>query len=224
MSDSVVTKRESEPPKANTQFSGGPTANRPSNAPRWLHYFDTDLGHDVVWDGTSWRLGPVGPVGDRGVQGAVSSVDITGNGVGVGLLGSYYNNVDLSGVPVATQYGNINLSWIDGGPTPIVGFNPYSVSARWEGYIQIPVSGAYIFSTLSDDGIRFYVNSVLAINNWSSHGTTLDTSPVFNFLAGQQVPVKLEWFQGPGGPAVIVLQWSYPGQTTQVVPVSVMGT
>lgn len=222
MSDAVVTKRESESPKSNAQFSGGPTANRPSNAPRWLHYFDTDLGHDVVWDGSVWRLGPVGPAGPIGPQGDVSSLDGVEGGVGVGLLGSFYNNMDLAGTPVATQYSNVDLFWIAPELPPIPGLNPEHISARWEGYVQIPVSGDYVFSTYSDDGVRLYVNSILAINNWSHHGTTLDSSPVFNFSAGQQVPLKLEWFQGPEY-AVIRLQWAYPGQASTVIPIEVLG-
>ena len=32
------------------------------------------------------------------------------------------------------------------------------MNCRWEGYIKIPITGKYIFTTLSDDGNALYVN------------------------------------------------------------------
>jgi hypothetical protein len=223
MSDAIVTKRLAEPARTTEQFSGGPTANRPASPARWLHYFDTDLGHDVVWSGTQWLLGPVGPIGTVGLVGHLASPDITGNGIGIGLFGTYYNNITLSNPVAATQYGAVDLAWPDGGPNPVPGVNPYSCSARWTGVVQIPVTGPITFSTLSDDGVRLYLNGILVINNWTAHGTTQDIAPPFNFTQGQLVPLVVEWYQGPGGPATIVLQWSYPGQPTQTVPLAVLG-
>ena len=69
MSDAIFTTRQSEPAKALEQFSGGPTSNRPSNAAKWLHYFDTDLGFTVVWDGSRWSTGATGLRGATGIQG-----------------------------------------------------------------------------------------------------------------------------------------------------------
>jgi hypothetical protein len=73
MSEAIFTTRQAEPPKTPQQYSGGPTANRPANAELWLHYFDTDLGYTVVWDGSRWRTGAVGPTGATGAQGAAGT-------------------------------------------------------------------------------------------------------------------------------------------------------
>lgn len=222
MSDAIFTTRQTEPPKAKQQFSGGPTANRPPSPARWLHYFDTDLNYDVVWDGTQWRPGTAGPAGPQGIQGAVSSVDITGSGFGVGLIGNFFANTTLSGSPALTLYQGVNLHWADGGPTPNPAIPAYSVSGRWTGVIQAPITGALTFSTLSDDGIRLWLDNVLVINNWTEHAESTDTAPTFHYLSGQQIQVKLEWFQGPAGPATMKLFWTYPGQPTTIVPLSRM--
>jgi len=29
---------------------------------------------------------------------------------------------------------------------------------RWEGYLKVPVTGTYKFTTISDDGNEFYIN------------------------------------------------------------------
>lgn len=213
MSDAIFTTRQSEPAKAQQQFSGGPTSNRPSNAARWLHYFDTDLGFTVVWDGSRWRTGTPGPRGSTGPIGNVASVDITGGGYGIGLVGTYYGNTTLTGTPTQVRYENVNI------PLGVPGIQ----SARWIGYILIPVSGGFTFSTMSADGVRLYVNNILLINNWTNHASSLDVAPTFAYVAGDQVKVVVEWYNAGFDPAQMQLQWDYPGQATQVVPISAMG-
>jgi hypothetical protein len=63
-------------PNANTDSAilnlagGGPTSQRPGNPPLWFHYFDLDLGKDVVWNGTDWIVTTSGPQGIQGAQGS----------------------------------------------------------------------------------------------------------------------------------------------------------
>ena len=49
-------------------------------------------------------------------------------------------------------------------------------SVRWTGKVQAPVTGTYRFSTVSDDGIRLWVNGQQVINNWTDHAATTNTS------------------------------------------------
>ena len=37
-------------------------------------------------------------------------------------------------------------------------------------------TGSYTFQTLSDDGVRLWVNGTQVINNWTGHAPTVDTS------------------------------------------------
>jgi len=49
---------------------GGSTSQRPTNPPLWFHYYDLDLGRDVIWNGTDWIITVGGPQGFQGAQGS----------------------------------------------------------------------------------------------------------------------------------------------------------
>jgi|GEM_PF-656371 len=136
-----------------------------------------------------------------------------------GLTAQYWNNVDFAGTPVASQVEpNVNYPYSTGGFGPS-GVYPTAYSTRWTGYIIAPVSGNYTFKTLSDDGIRLWINGNLVLNDWSNHVTATDSSGLVNLTAGQIYPINLEYYQGLGGTQA-QLEWSYPGQSTQIIPAS----
>jgi hypothetical protein len=83
------------------------------------------------------------------------------------------------------------------------------------------VTGTYYFSTVSDDGVRLMLGDQLLIDNWTDHGPTTDTSYGIWLQAGQRYPIRVNYYEKGGG-AVIQLQWSYPGQSTEVVPQSAL--
>ena len=92
-------------------------------------------------------------------------------------------------------------------------------SARWTGTITIPTTGSYRFRTVSDDGVRLWIDGTQRINSWTNHSATNDTTTTLNFTAGQRVAVTLEYFEN-GGNAVMRLQWRPPGTTGYVaIPV-----
>lgn len=49
---------------------GGSTSQRPTSPPLWFHYYDLDLGRDVIWNGTDWIITVGGPQGFQGAQGS----------------------------------------------------------------------------------------------------------------------------------------------------------
>jgi MSHA biogenesis protein MshQ len=55
---------------------------------------------------------------------------------------------------------------------------------------------------------------VQVINNWTDHAAIANSVTV-NLVAGQQVPVRLEYYE-KGGNAVIQLRWLTPGNSTYV--------
>jgi len=81
------------------------------------------------------------------------------------------------------------------------------------------VSGQYRFSTVSDDGIRLWVNGQQVINNWTDHSAATNTSAAITLTAGVKYTITLEYYER-GGDATARLQWSYPGQATQTIPQS----
>ncbi len=133
---------------------------------------------------------------------------------GTGLTGLYYDNKDFTALRVTRTDPTVNFSWGSGAPAAGMGADTFS--ARWTGSIQAPFSGTYTFHTVSDDGIRLWVNGQLVVNNWSLHAPTENSGSIV-LTAGQKAPLKLEYFEHTGG-ATAQLLWSGPGISKQVVP------
>ncbi len=125
-----------------------------------------------------------------------------------GLRGEYFNNLTLAGSAALVRSEVVDFGWGGGSPGPGIGSNNFSV--RWTGSVQATTSGAYRFRTVSDDGVRLWVNGVQVINNWSDHAATTNTSGVVNLVAGQRVSIRLEYYER-GGQAVMRLRWLPPG-------------
>lgn len=89
-------------------------------------------------------------------------------------------------------------------------------AARWTGRIDPPQTGRYRLTTVSDDGVRLWVDGRLLVDNWTDHGSTEDEGSI-DLSAGRPVDVRLEYYQGSGG-AVIRLRWSRPDGTTETIP------
>jgi hypothetical protein len=54
--------------------------------------------------------------------------------------------------------------------------------------------GEYTLRTLSDDGIRVWIDGALVIDDWKPHETSLDFAP----LAGGHHDIRVQYFQGDG--------------------------
>jgi hypothetical protein len=139
-----------------------------------------------------------------------------------GLKGQYYNDATTGtthfGTLVLTRVDStVNFAW--GAASPATGVTANNFSVRWTGQVQAPVSGSYRFSTVSDDGIRLTVNGQQVINNWTDHSSTTNTGTAITLTAGVKYTITLEYYE-KGGDATAKLQWSYPGQATQIIPQS----
>jgi hypothetical protein len=137
--------------------------------------------------------------------------------VGTGLRAEYFNNTTLSPPSALSRVdATIDFGWGDGSPaTGTIGINNFSV--RWTGQVEAPVTGNYTFTTVSDDGVRLWVNGNPVINNWSVHAPATDNSSSIALTAGQRYDIRLEYFEQGGG-AEARLRWAYPGQSQQVIP------
>lgn len=126
-----------------------------------------------------------------------------------GLIGDYYNGIALAGGVVNSRVdGPINFDWGSGSPG-VTGIGANLFSIQWNGWVRATETGSYQFRTLSDDGVRLYVDGNLVINNWTDHAVTTDTSGSVTLNAGQIYPVVLEFYEN-GGLAEIRLQWQTP--------------
>jgi len=86
--------------------------------------------------------------------------------------------------------------------------------------LNVPVSGGYWISTLSDDGVRLWIGDKLLISNWTTHGTVKDSAYI-ELTAGKNYPLKLEYFQGLGG-AQLQLNWTTPANIAETIPISAL--
>jgi len=145
------------------------------------------------------------------------SAATSGSNNGTGLRAQYYNNMGLTGNLVLSRTdATVDFNW---GGSPGPGVNSDGFSVRWDGQVEAPVSGSYTFSTVSDDGVRLWVNGVRVLNNWTNHGPTVDTGTALTLVAGTRYRIVMEFFENGGG-AEARLRWSYPGQATVTVPQS----
>jgi MSHA biogenesis protein MshQ len=136
-------------------------------------------------------------------------------GISSGITGNYYNNRTLTEPSTASRNdAPIDFNWGGAAPGPS-GINADNFSTRWTGYVRVTQSGAYRFQTVSDDGVRLYVNGNLVINNWSDHSAATDTSADVVLAAGQTYTLVLEYYENAGD-AVMRLLWRLPGASSYV--------
>lgn len=150
--------------------------------------------------------------------GAEESAAPTNSGTGTGLTGQYFNRTTVSGTVRLTRVENIDFAWGTAAPGPNVRSDNFSV--RWTGHVEAPATGTYRFQTVSDDGVRLWVNGIQLINNWTAHGPTTDTSGMINLVAGTRYTITVEYYEATGG-SEIRLRWLTPGNNSySIIPAS----
>lgn len=141
----------------------------------------------------------------------------------VALQGSYYNNKNASGTVAATRADtNINFNWVAAAPG-VGGLGADAWSVRWDGTLRAIKTGNYRFRTITDDGVRLYVNGVQIINDWNSHVATTNTSTDVYLVAGRKYTVQMDYFDDAFD-ASAVLSWLQPGATEYALIPSVIGS
>jgi len=139
-------------------------------------------------------------------------------GNGTGLFGAYYDGLqDPAGTPTATELDpQIDFTW--NGYSPIAGVAGSNWAGQWTGQIQAMTTGTYTLKTLSDDGVRVFIDGNMIIDDYTNHAPTYDYG-TYNFVAGQKYNITIKYFQGSGG-SVLQLFWAAPGIPYQLVPTS----
>jgi hypothetical protein len=147
-------------------------------------------------------------------QGTILNDDVQSGSSG--LLGNYFNGINLTG-PAGTRVDpTINFA-PDWGSKPagtsVTADDNYSV--RWTGFVQTSTAGSWTFYTRSNDGVRLWIDNVLVINNWTNH-TVVENAATISLTAGWHT-IRLEYFQ-QGGVAVISLSFRGPEQVKTIIP------
>lgn len=139
-----------------------------------------------------------------------------------GLVGEYFqdtgdgaNRKYFSEHKLTRVDSTIKFDWGWAKPHPDLEADRFSV--RWKGWIKTRAAGAYEFSTVSDDGVRLWINGQLMIENWNVHSATTDKSSPLWLDAERFYPICLEYYEQEHW-AQLVLSWSGPGWTTETIP------
>lgn len=143
---------------------------------------------------------------------------------GTGFRAKYYNLT--GGVPpdIATQ-GELVLERVDSqinfyytaGSSPAPGVNEVHATV-WEAQLKFPYTETITFTFTRDNGMRFYINNVLLIDQWTND-TNVNFTTTYAATANVPFTVRLEYFNG-GGPGSISMAWSSPSRPQQIVPKS----
>jgi len=106
----------------------------------------------------------------------------------------YFDNQDLSGDPaLVLDERAISHDWGNGSPAPSLPVDHFS--ARWTRQFKL-VPGRYRFRFKVDDGLRFYVDDELKIDQWHpAWGETYDVEVDLP----EDPDLRIEYYEGGGG-------------------------
>ncbi|UKS29221.1 PA14 domain-containing protein [Paenibacillus sp. HWE-109] len=131
-----------------------------------------------------------------------------------GLRGEYYDNKDLTALKEVREDRKIDFNWSNAAPFPSMQADTFSV--RWTGKLKPKYTENYQISTLSDDGIRVWVNGELVIDSWFNQ-SWVERKGSIALQAGVPVDFKVEYYDNTNG-AVAKVSWESQSQTKQLIP------
>jgi beta-glucosidase len=126
---------------------------------------------------------------------------------GSGMKAEYFRNTKPEGTPALTRVDStVYFMWENDPPAPGIDKDNYAV--RWTGSLTPPLTRKYTFFTASDDGVRLFIDGKKLIDNWSDHGTMVDSVKI-GLIAGKSYDMKVEYYER-AGEAVLLLGWDLP--------------
>ena len=119
--------------------------------------------------------------------------------------GEYWNNLNLSGPPVATDTSDVlDFDWGQGPPAS--GVREKNWSTRWSGLIEVREAGIYRFAAYSDSGVRLLIDGTSIIDQWTTYSEPARAYHDVPLLPGEHSLV-LEYFHRKGR-ALLSLNWT----------------
>jgi ferric-dicitrate binding protein FerR (iron transport regulator) len=152
---------------------------------------------------------------------AADRLQLIPNDRGCGLIGEYYQGMDLSNLKWKRLDSEIAFDWETDEPAPGM-THPFSV--RWTGMIEARFAETYRIFLPSDDGVRLWIDNRLVYDNWRVQAYHDDDRRygVFTFDQDRlRVPIRLEFFERHTF-AILRLMWMSNSQPRQVIPASAL--
>ncbi|MBP1962939.1 glycosyl hydrolase [Paenibacillus aceris] len=135
-----------------------------------------------------------------------------------GLRAEYFDNKDLTDLKETRVDAKIDFNWLSSAPFPSMQADTFSV--RWTGKLVPAYTETYQISTLSDDGIRVWVNGKLVIDSWVNQSWTERTGAIA-LNAGVPVDLKVEYYDNLNG-AAAKMMWTSPSQAKEIIPANAL--
>ncbi|WP_161565165.1 PA14 domain-containing protein [Okeania hirsuta] len=92
--------------------------------------------------------------------------------------------------------------------SPATNMGPNDFSIRWSGFVDIPTTGTYTFTTNTDDGLRLWVNGKMILDFWVPQAPT-ERAASIDLTGGERVAIEMDYYELGGG-AVAQLLWEGP--------------
>jgi PKD repeat protein len=140
---------------------------------------------------------------------------------GDGLRGEYFHNMDLTSPALTRTDAAVNFTW-PRGTAPAASINEETFSVRWSGKVQPLYSDTYTFHTVSDDGVRLWVNGQKIVDNWTNHAAT-ENGGTTTLQAGVKYTIVMEYYENQYD-ATAQLLWSSPSRSKQIIPTACLFT
>jgi beta-glucanase (GH16 family) len=115
-----------------------------------------------------------------------------------------------TGAPVFDAYGISSPIFIP------EGFPKDNFSVQWDGKLKVDHTGKYTFYIIADDGVRFYLNDSLLIDQWQPQPATEFTGKL-NLQEDQEYPIRIEYFE-KGGDETMILGWESDSFPKSLIP------
>ncbi|MDQ6630777.1 MAG: PA14 domain-containing protein [Verrucomicrobiota bacterium] len=141
------------------------------------------------------------------------------NGTGTGLTGDYFSNQLKTFIspPTLTRIDpTVDFDFGVGSPDPSISVDTFTI--RWSGQVQPRYSQTYTFYTITDDGVRLWVNGSLLIDKWIDQGPT-EWSGTIPLSANQKYNIIMEYYENGGG-AAAHLSWGSASEVKSIIPMT----
>lgn len=109
---------------------------------------------------------------------------------------TYFQNKELSGEPFGTYDESIPFhNW--GFDPPQKGMSSNNYSARYESILKVEDADYFTFKTISDDGIRLFINDELVLDFWIPQDSVRREAT--KYLEKGEYNIRLEYFEAEAG-------------------------
>ena len=173
-------------------------------------FFVSSRGYGILWDNTSWtRFGDL-----REFEFIPSQQLFDASGKMGGLTGSYYAGANFDRLVATRTDARVDIATPDRKEHPHKRIHPDlpptgDISVRWQGEVEAPVSGDYLFQTYSNSGVKLWLNDRLVINHWRQGWLPWKDMAKVHLEAKHRYSLKLEWTRDQGE-ETMQLFWKTP--------------